>query len=128
MLMLFLYFFPIAYMLKCVAQLAISLVWKNVKNVVFGSSLGILSFSLLLEFLQKLCFWSELYLASIRIRALMSCRLTWRQRWYFDEDQHHINTSVYVAIKGGRHALLQLPTLHIDVLSLQGHISQHLSF
>ena len=38
-------------MLKCVAKLAISLVWKNVKNVVFGSSLGILSFSLLLEFL-----------------------------------------------------------------------------
>ena len=58
----------------------------------------------------------------------MSCRLTWRQPWYFDEDQRHINALVYVAIKGGCHAVLQLPMLCIDILSLQGHISQRLSF
>ena len=58
----------------------------------------------------------------------MSCRLTWRQPRYFNEDQHHINALVYVAIRGGCHTLLQLPMLRIDILSLQGHISQHLSF
>ena len=58
----------------------------------------------------------------------MSCQLTWRQPRYFDEDQHHINALVNVAIKGGCHTLLQLPVLRIDILSLQGHISQHFSF